>query len=336
MVELNITSLTGKQFLDAKPIYSYQLNGKGGAQLIISDATTAKATPFWIHLDDKDQDTVQWLNNTDLIPDIAKTDMLNRDELPREFRLDMTGGILVVLKGVNTTANGLPATPIATLRFYITDTYIISIQHQKIKAIEQLYEQLNKNIGPVDVADWLVQIFENLTDYANSAVEKIHNQVIKLEDNVLSDKRIISHKEMSHTRRQLVLLRRILTPQRDIFTKISTERLSWIDDNDRQHMHDVSGRLNIYVSEIDSCLSRLASIIDQINSMLTESMNKRIYVMSLVSTIFLPLTFLTSLFGVNLSGIPLNEFWWAFGGFCFLLTIIGIILTIWLKKKQWL
>ncbi|MCO6525005.1 MAG: zinc transporter ZntB, partial [Candidatus Schmidhempelia sp.] len=315
MVERNTISLTGKQFLEAKPIYCYQLNGKGGANLITLEAVTSKLNPFWLHLDDKNQDTIQWLSNTDLIPDIAKTDMLNHDELPREVRFDITGGILVVLKGVNTTSNGLPAPPVATLRFYITDTYIISIQHQKIKAVDQLHEQLNKNIGPVDVADWLVQIFENLTDYANSAVEKIHNQVIKLEDKVLSDKRIIPHKEMSHIRQQLILLRRILTPQRDIFTKISTERLSWIDDNDRQHMHDVSGRLNIYVSEIDSCLTRLASIIDQINSMLTESMNKRIYVMSLVSTIFLPLTFLTSLFGVNLSGIPFNEFRWAFGGF---------------------
>ncbi|ENG4187569.1 zinc transporter ZntB, partial [Providencia rettgeri] len=62
----------------------------------------------------------------------------------------------------------------------------------------------------------------------------------------------------------------------------------------------------------------------------------RIYTMSLMAMIFLPTTFLTGLFGVNLGGIPGNEFRFAFSAFCVLLAIlIGTVLW-WLRKSRWL
>ncbi|WP_294615389.1 zinc transporter ZntB [uncultured Gilliamella sp.] len=320
------------RFLASEPVFSCQLDGKGKAISLNKESEASVQQPCWIHLDFAKTETINWINSTDLIPDLVKTELIKTNQISKEIRFD--SGILVVLKGVNYIPNELPD-PIVTFRFYITDNLIISARHQQIDAITQLKENLEKGIGPVDVADWLIQVSELISDQVNLSFDSVHNKIVKLEDLVLNQ-RIFSHKEIGRVRKQLIVLRRLLSPQRDIFVKISTERISWIDDNDRQRLHDISNQQNHYVSDIDSCLLRIASIMEQINSFLAESTNKRIYLMSLFTIIFTPITFLTSLLGVNLAGIPYNEQHWSFVGLVLLIIAICVGSVIWLKFKKWL
>ena len=324
-------SILVSDLLAAQPVFSCQLDGKGKANSLNDKTEASKTQPYWIHLDFAKSETINWINQTNLIPDLVKNELIKPNQFPKEIRCDT--GILVVLKGVNFTPNELPD-PIVTFRFYITDNLIISTRHQKIDAIIKLKENLEKGIGPVDVADWLIQLSELICDQVNLSFDGVHNKIIKLED-LLLNQRIFSHKEIGRVRKQLFVLRRLLSPQRDIFVKISTERISWIDDNDRQRLHDISNQQNHYVSEIDSCLIRIGSVMEQINSILAESTNKRIYLMSLFTIIFTPITFITSLLGVNLAGIPFNENEWSFVGLILVLIAISIVSVIWLKLKKW-
>ncbi|WP_081302227.1 zinc transporter ZntB [Gilliamella sp. Nev3-1] len=325
------SSISVSHLLDAKPAFSCQLDGKGKAMPLNEQSVPSVTQPFWIHLDFAKQETINWINTTHLVPDLIKNELIKSNQISKEIRFE--SGILVVLKGVNFIPNELPD-PIVTFRFYITDNMIISTRHQKIGAISQLQDNLDKGIGPVDVADWLIQISDLISDQVNLSFNSTHNKIIRLEDLVLNQ-RIFSYKEIGRVRKQLIVLRRLLSPQRDIFVKISTERISWIDDNDRQRLHDISNQQNHYVSDIDSCLLRLASIMEQINSFLAESTNKRIYLMSLFTIIFTPITFLTSLLGVNLAGIPFSQQEWSFVGLILLLVVICIASAIWLKYKKW-
>lgn len=328
-------ALTGTEIAKADPLYSFQLDGKGGGRKIGSTSKATSTNPFWIHFDYNSTTSVNWIKNTNLLPTIAKTALIGRNSVINEIRFDTHDAMLVILLGVNITPGNRPD-PIVSLRFYITSNYIISTQHKTINAVGELKEDLDKNIGPVDVADWLVQISDILADYINSAVEDLHSQVILLENSVLSRQQIAPHRKIGLLRQQLILLRRNTTPQRDIFIKISTERLSWIDDNDRQHMHDAAIRMNNYISDIDGCLLRLSNIIQQINALLTESINKRIYLMSIVATLFMPLTFFSSLLGMNLAGIPFTKDPGAFGAYTLAFIFFGIFLWFWLRKKQWI
>lgn len=327
----NPKSIPVAQLLASQPIFSCQLDGKGKAVSLDENSEASVEKPCWIHLDFAKPETINWIHSTTIIPDLVKSELIKPNQISKEIRFD--SGILVVLKGVNFTPNELPD-PIVTFRFYIIDNLIISSRHQQIDAIFQLKDNLEKGIGPVDVADWLIQVSELISDQVNLSFDSVHNKIIKLEDLVLNQ-HIFSHKEIGRVRKQLIVLRRLLSPQRDIFVKISTERISWIDDNDRQRLHDISNQQSHYVSDIDSCLLRLASIMEQINSFLAESTNKRIYLMSLFTIIFTPITFLTSLLGVNLAGIPMSEKSWSFLGLVLIIIVICIGSVIWLKCKKW-
>lgn len=327
-----ILPIKNSQLLSCDPIYSCQLDGKGKSFAIKEDGMATVKQPCWLHLDFTNPQTIEWMNTTELLSPLIKSELLKPNQIAKETRFET--GILVVLKGVNITPNALPD-PIVTFRFFITDNLIISTRHQQIDAIAHLKENLDKGIGPVDVADWLIQISQLISDQVNSSFDNVHNNIIKIEDNVLNQ-RTFSYKEIGRVRKQLIVLRRLLSPQRDIFVRISTERISWIDDNDRQHLHDISNQQNHYINDIDSCLLRLGSLMEQISGLLTESMNKRIYLMTLVTLIFMPITFLASLLGVNLAGIPFNEATWSFGAFVLLVIVICVGFIILLKAKKWM
>lgn len=332
-IQLARAQLASQAFSEANPIYCCQLDGKGHMLPIHADSLATVANPCWIHLDYMDTQSINWLKNTPLVPEIAKVALLeSAPVLAREVRFD--NSLLVIVKSVNISSGSLPD-PIATLRCFITDNLIISTRHQRVEIIDSLKNDLSNGVGPVDVADWLVHLCDLISEQASLSNDRVHNQLVKLEDEILNQ-HMISHKEIGRVRKYFILLRRFMVPARDIFAKIATERVSWIDDNDKQHLHDISLTVNHSIEDINSSLLRLASLMEQINALLTESMNKRIYLMTLFTLIFMPITFLASLFGVNLAGIPFQPASWSFAIFSLFLVVIGIGFACWLKLKKWI
>lgn len=75
---------------------------------------------------------------------------------------------------------------------------------------------------------------------------------------------------------------------------------------------------------------------DEISQMMQESLSRRSYTMSLMAMVFLPSTFLTGLFGVNLGGIPGGSWGFGFAFFCLMLVILVVAVIVWLKRSNWL
>ena len=95
-------------------------------------------------------------------------------------------------------------------------------------------------------------------------------------------------------------MRRYMAPQRDVYARLASERLPWMSDDQRRRMQDIAERLGRGLDEIDSCIARTAIMSDEIAQIMQESLARRTYTMSLMAMVFLPSTFLTGLFGVNL------------------------------------
>ena len=141
---------------------------------------------------------------------------------------------------------------------------------------------------------------------------------------------------MALLRKQLIVLRRYMAPQRDVFSRLASERLPWMNDDDRRLMQEISDRLGRGLDDLDASIARTAVLSDEISSLMADSLNRRTYTMSLLAMVFLPATFLTGLFGVNLGGIPGNTSPFGFGIFCACLVALGGGVALWMKKSRWL
>jgi zinc transporter len=105
---------------------------------------------------------------------------------------------------------------------------------------------------------------------------------------------------------------------------------------ERQQIRESADRLTLFVEDIDMARERAAVIQDELTSNLSERMNKNMYVLSIIAAIFLPLTLITGLLGINVAGIPLGDWPGAFAAVTALLVVVGVAELILLRKLHWL
>lgn len=331
MVKLNLNENPRLFKLSKNGASILQLDSKGGAFKISQKSIATISEPFWIHLDLQNSNCIDWIKLTTILPKIVKEDFLDTNAVSKEIRFDY--GLLVIVKLINIL--DVCKSEVRNFKFYIAGNFIISASMKDNSIYEKLRDNFKNEIGPKDVAHWLTLVSELILDKIEISFDILHDKIIKLEDDIFNEE-CKSFKEINLVRKQLIELRRVLMPQRDIFTRISTEKISWIDENDRKNLANLSSELASDIADIDSCLLRLAYLMELVSSNLAESTNKRIYLMTLFTMIFMPMTFLASLLGVNLEGIPFASANWSFAGFCILVVVIGIVFAIWLKFKKWM
>lgn len=152
-------------------------------------------------------------------------------------------------------------------------------------------------------AGLLVAIADALVDQVSDAIDARHDGIIEMEDRLL-DQHFPPRGELAILRKQLIVMRRYLAPQRDVLARLACERLGWLGDDDRRRLQDIADRLGRGLEDLDSCIARTALLADEIASQVADALNRRTYTMSLLAMLFLPATFLTGLFGVSTGGDP--------------------------------
>ncbi len=129
-----------------------------------------------------------------------------------------------------------------------------------------------------------------MTDHASEFIEQLHDRIIDLEDDLL-DQQVPPRGFLALLRKQLIVMRRYMAPQRDVLCPAGSERLPWMSDDQRRRMQDIAERLGRGLDEIDSCIARTAIMSDEIAQIMQESLARRTYTMSLMAMVFLPSTF---------------------------------------------
>jgi len=327
-----VNHIEGKALQVSDAIISCQLDGKGGLIPIDDRDVINCERPCWLHLNYTHRESAEWLSSTPLIPDSVRAALSGDSMRPRVNRLG--DGFMITLRSVNLNSESRPDQLVA-IRVFINDKLIVSTRRRKVYAIDEVLTDLQNGNGPLDGGSWLVDVCDALTDHASEFIEELHDKIIDLEDALL-DQQVPARGQLALLRKQIIVMRRYMAPQRDVYAKLASERLGWMDDDDRRRMQEISDRLGRGLDDLDACVARTAVLADEIASVLADAMNRRTYTMSLLAMVFLPTTFLTGLFGVNLGGIPGGEYHYGFSIFCLMLVVLVVAVAWWLKRRKWL
>ncbi|MBP2171554.1 zinc transporter [Erwinia toletana] len=324
--------IEGKALQVSDAIISCQLDGKGGLIPIDDSDVINCERPCWLHLNYTHRDSAEWLASTPLIPDAVRAALSGDSMRPRVSRLG--DGFMITLRSVNLNSESRPDQLVA-IRVFINDKIIVSTRRRKVYAIDEVLTDLQNGNGPVDGGSWLVDVCDALTDHTSEFIEELHDKIIELEDALL-EQRIPARGELALIRKQIIVMRRYMAPQRDVYARLASERLGWMDDNERRRMQEISDRLGRGLDDLDASVARTAVLADEITTVMADAMNRRTYTMSLLAMVFLPTTFLTGLFGVNLGGIPGGSYRFGFSIFCLMLVVLVLGVAWWLKRRKWL
>lgn len=316
-------------------VYGYYFDGKNNENQTNKIGTLDSldtSRPHWLHFDYTLATTKQWLTQQSQLNPIVIAALLNEETRPRATPLD--DGVLISLRGVNLAPNCEPQ-DMVSIRIWFTKNKIISSRFRTLLSTRDIALDFDNDEGPKTPAEFITFITENLITRMGQTIYNIEERVSDIEENTLEDSNDNLRIELADLRRQIISLRRYLSPQREAMSQLVSDKITLFTNEEKVQLRETSDHLIRYIEDLDSIKDRAIVCQEELNHKLSDQMNNRMFVLSVVAAIFLPLGFLTGLLGINVGGIPGSENNSAFG--IFILILIGVvILQVWVfKKKKW-
>ena len=307
----------------------------GGNKLEHKDVANALESEklAWVHLDANHENTRQWLRREIHYLDELILDALLAEET-RPRVLEYSNGLLLILRGMNFN-QGNEIDDMIAVRLWIDDERIISVQRRVIHSITDVADKLSHSKGPKNSGDFLMQLATRLFERMEPVMNALDEKVDDIEEKVITRPVKEDRYQIIEARRQAINFRRYISPQRDVMQYIRQSDIQWISELHKRQSLENYNRLQRYTEDLDSIRERAQIVKDELINTITDKLNKNMYILSIISAIFLPLGFLTGLFGINVGGIPGVESPHAFYIFC-IATLILVSLQVWtLYKLKW-
>lgn len=317
-------------------IFAYTLDGKGGAHPCDAEAISAGHLPkstYWVHLFLEDPETQGWLEKYSELDDTIIEALMQPDTRPRVN--ESKDGALVIFRGMNLNDNAEPE-DMVSVRLYVDKHRIISIRRRRLRAVHDVREALVHGHGPNDTGEFVAMLSDFLCARIDPTLTTLHLQMDDAEEEVLLKPDAALRHNIIDIRKQAIIFHRYLAPQRDALARLKTLNQLWIHDNDKRLLAESYDRMTRYVEDLDAVRDRAQIVNDELSYALSDKLNRNTFILSTVSAIFLPLTFLTGLLGVNLHGIPHADSPMAFYVFCCLLAICAVVQVSYLRKLHWI
>jgi zinc transporter len=317
-------------------LLAYILDGNGGGKMVgwdEIDSWKPKQGILWMHLDYSNPNVQEWLHEKSELDEVICDALTEEDSRPRCTQFQ--DGLLLGLRGVNLNPGADPEDMVG-IRIWFEKDRIISTRKRRLLSILDIQAAIEEGEGPEAIGDFLVQISGRVMERMRHVLDELEDTVADLEDQVLTVESRQLRTQLADLRRQAISLRRYLTPQREALSKLLTEKIAWLDESDRIRLREVYDQLSRYLEDLDEARDRAAVTQEELLNRLSEQMNSKMYILSIVAAIFLPLGFLTGLLGINVGGIPGADSKLGFLLFVMLLAVV-VVFQIWLfKKKKWL
>ena len=317
-------------------VVAYQLDGKGGGEKLDWGGIAAWQPDdgvLWVHLDRDSSDSRRWLQAESGLDPLIVESLLAESTRPRCVQVG--DGVMLFLRGVNLNPGADPE-DMVSIRLWIEQNRVISLRLRRLLSISDLRESIDQGQGPADVGDFVVQLADRLVARISGIVSDVDDKVDELQDQVLEEESGRLRAELMHLRREIIGLRRYLAPQRDALARLTQIKLSWLNDMDQMHLREEADRVVRYVEDLDSARERAAVTQEELSNRISEQMNARMYILSVVAAIFLPLGFLTGLFGINVGGIPLADDPGGFVEVVLVLLLITALQVVLFRWRRWL
>ena len=317
-------------------IAAYILDGKGGGQRVgwkEIQEWTPTAGLLWVHLNFEAPEAQRWIKEESQLEDVVGDALSAEESRPRVTTFD--DGALVALRGVNLNPGADPE-DMVSLRMWAEKNRIITTRRRKLLSVADLCSAVEKGKGPRTSGEFLEDVADRLMVRMGGVIDDLEDKAAELEEAVLTAESHELRPMLASIRRDAINLRRYMAPQREAITRLQSEKISWLAEEDRVRLRETYDRLTRYIEDLDAARERAAVTQEELISRLSEQMDNRMYVLSIVAAIFLPLGFLTGLLGINVGGIPGSEYKAAFFVFCLLLVALVVIEVIIFKKKKWM
>lgn len=316
-------------------VTSLTLDGNGGASPISPAAAIAAPAEasIWIHIDFSDPQAADWAWERSGLADPIVSAMLDPESRPRTLQHE--NGVLTMLRGVNLNP-GARLEDMISVRAWLQPGRVVTASRRRLRSLTEIREAISNGNGPTSAPGLVVNLIERLNHYIGQGIEQIEENIDRAEDEAARDTSLNRSSSFNRLRRQTAQIRRYLSPQREALDRLARVTGKLFDDTQTIELREQLNRLTLGLEDLDLVRERALVAQEEFLGMLAHEQNARMLVLSIVAAIFLPLSFLTGLMGMNVAGLPGTVSPWSFWIVVLLmLAAAGVIMMIF-RIRRWL
>ncbi len=287
---------------------------------------------IWLQIDGREDAARNWIRDQVDIPHIAREALLAQETRPRATLIG--DGALVNLRGLGTTPDDDPDALVST-RFWADKGRVISVSFRTPKALAIVVDRFHAG-EIVDPGDLLSRFAEATSDLLDPDVAELGDMMDDCEVVVDTASILATRRRVTEVRSQAISYRRFVAPQRQALERLAAAELDWLDEDDRMHLREAADRAARMAEELEAMRERAALIHEELTDRRAEVIDTRALLISIVALIFLPLTFVTGLLGMNVEGIPYAHKPWAFWGVTGFCLLIALAVLGWFVNARWI
>ena len=310
--------------------FAWQVNGDQAGEIALKDAPEHRADLVWVHLSAPDEEAKAWLAGTAKLPPYVVEGLTAVETRPRCTPMD--DGALINLRGLSSQKDATDL--LASIRMFAREGFVASVTRHPIEALETVKRAVAA--GKVaDPGDLIAAFASAITEEIDPIVADLGDTLDDCETALDAQSAFELRRKVNRVRSDAIGYRRFLFPQRAAIEKLAALPADWLHDDDRMHLSSAADRAARMAEEVEAIRERAALMHETLTDLRSELIDQRSLVIAIAAMIFLPLTFITGLYGMNVAGLPYAQAHWAFdaiAGFC---VVIAVAITGYFSWQHW-
>lgn len=221
--------------------------------------------------------------------------------------------------------------------FILGDYFLISFQESKLDVFEPVRQRLTGHKGRIrkrKIDYLLYALIDVIVDNYYTITEEINDHMNALEDELIHEPRQDVVERITHQKRQIIELRKMIYPLREALRKLNSEE-ELIQGNTMRFFDDVYSHVDHVIGTMESQREVLIGFMDLYMSTISNRMNNVMKTLTIIATIFIPLTFVAGVYGMNFDNMPELHYKWGYPIAMGIMFVLGIGMYIYMRSRKW-
>ncbi len=296
-----------------------------------------KPTVTWINIDGIHQiDIIEKIGNHFNIHPLVSEDIVNTGQRPKME--DFVDYIFIVLKMLHYDEMK-NETITEQVSLILGSNYIISFQEDEGDVFDPIRERIRSDRGRIRKmgADYLAySLIDAIVDNYFLVLEKIGEKIEDIEDELVKNPTPEVLQSIHRLKRELIFLRKSVWPLREVISKLERWESPLIDKSIDIYLRDVYDHTIQVIDALETFRDMLSGMLDIYLSSVSNRMNEVMKVLTIIATIFIPLTLIAGIFGMNFRFMPELQWQWSYPLVLLAMLTLGILMIRYFRRKKWI
>ncbi len=296
----------------------------------------AGAAVTWIHIDGLHEiPLLEQMGRIFCLHPLTLEDILNTEQRPKSE--DHGDYLFIVLRLFQEGASG--ALIPEQVSIVLGANWVISLQEKEGNLIAPIRERLRNEKGRLrkSGADYLAHaLLDAIVDSYFVILDRFGEKIETLEDTLVSRPSPATLRAIQALKREMILLRKSVWPLREMVGGIARSDTALIREPSVVYFRDVSDHTVQVIDTIETYRDMLSGMLDIYLSSISNRMNEIMKVLTIIATVFMPLTFLAGVYGMNFQYMPELEWRWGYPTLWGVMIVIALFMLMYFRRKKWL